>query len=498
MKLAQLLSLFPQLKWGDAAGADVLEVTQDSRAVKPGSLFVAIRGSSGDGHQHLAAAVKQGAIGLVVEDEHNIPSGFSGAVVKVASTRQALDLIAQRFFGEPAKQLFCVGVTGTNGKTTITYMIEAIFSKFGWPTGVMGTIDHHLGDKKWPSALTTPDALTLHRRLKEFASLGAQAAAFEVSSHALNQHRADSLPFAVGIFTNFTRDHLDYHKTMEEYFAAKERLFTELLGRHAGVNVAVLNADDPHVRNTRVREGVTTWWYGRGEDHPADFSFRPLKEDLEGTLFHLSTPRGNSEIHLPCTGLHNVYNATAAAAAALAAGVSLTTVQQALAQFRGAPGRLERVPNKRGINIFVDYAHTDDALATVLKALTDVRARSTGKKGKIITVFGCGGDRDRGKRPLMAQAAAKFSDALIITSDNPRSEDPLKIIEDIRAGVPSSWKGDLNVESDRRAALSLSLQMCNEGDVILIAGKGHEDYQIIGDRRLSFSDAGTMMELLNE
>jgi UDP-N-acetylmuramoyl-L-alanyl-D-glutamate--2,6-diaminopimelate ligase len=459
VKLAQLLSLFPQLKFGETAASEVLEVTQDSRAVKPGSVFVAIRGASGDGHRHLAAAAGQGAIALVVEDPAGIPSDFKGAVVRVASTRRALDLIAQRFFGEPAKSLFCVAVTGTNGKTTITYMVESIFSKFGWPTGVMGTIDHHLKEKKWPSALTTPDSLTLHRRLKEFVSLGAQAAAFEVSSHALTQHRTDSLPFAVGIFTNFTRDHLDYHKTMEEYFAAKERLFGELLGRHPSVNVAVLNADDSSVRNTRVREGVTTWWYGRGEDHPADFSFRPLKENLEGTLFHLSTPRGNAEFHLPCTGLHNVYNAVAATAAALAAGVSLTTAQEALAQFRGAPGRLERVRNKRGLNIFIDYAHTDDALATVLKALSDVRARSGGKKGRIVTVFGCGGDRDRGKRPLMAQAAARYSDAMVITSDNPRTEDPIKIIEDIRSGVPREWRGELKVEPDRRAALRLSLQM---------------------------------------
>lgn len=497
MKLATLLSLFPQLKWGETAGDEVTGITQDSRAVKTGTVFIAIRGASGDGHGHLADAAAKGAIALVVEDETGIPSGYRGAVVKVASTRQSLDLIAQRFFGEPARELFCVGVTGTNGKTTITYMVEAIFTEFGWPTGVLGTIDHHLGGHKWPSALTTPDAVTLQRRLKEFRTLGAQAAAFEVSSHALTQHRADSLPFAVGIFTNFTRDHLDYHQTMENYFAAKERLFTELLGRHPATNVAVLNADDPWIRNVRVREGVTVWWYGLGEQAPADFTIRPLKQNLEGTLFHLGTPRGNTEIHLPCTGLHNVYNAAAAAAAGLAAGVSLVTVQKALAKFRGAPGRLERVANRRGLNIFVDYAHTDDALATVLKALADVRAEA-GARGKIITVFGCGGDRDKGKRPLMARAAAKFSDALVITSDNPRGEDPLRIIEDIKTGIPRGWDRPVTVEPDRRAALALSLQMSAEGDVILIAGKGHEDYQIIGDKKHSFSDVKVMAELLHE
>lgn len=496
MKLAQLLSIFPQLKWGDMANEDVVEVTQDSRVVKQGSVFVAIRGTSGDGHTHVAAAAKRGAIALIVEDPSVIPADYHGAVVKTSSTRQALDALAQRFFGEPAKDLFCVGVTGTNGKTTITYMVEAIFKKFGWPTGVLGTIDHHLGDKTWPSALTTPDPLTLQSRLREFVTLGAQAAAFEVSSHALMQHRADSLPFAVGIFTNFTRDHLDYHQTMENYFAAKERLFTELLGRNPNTNVAVLNADDPWIRNVRVREGVTTWWYGQNNERAPEFAFRPLKQDLSGTLFHLATPRGNAEIHLPCTGLHNVYNAVAAAAAALAAGVSLATVQQALSEFRGAPGRLERVENRRGLNIFVDYAHTDDALATVLKALSDVRAQSA-SKGKIITVFGCGGDRDKGKRPLMARAAAEYSDALVITSDNPRTEDPLKIIHDVQAGVPTNWDRPLTIEPDRRRALSLSLQMAAEGDVILVAGKGHEDYQIIGDKKLSFSDKLVITDLLN-
>lgn len=493
MKVAQLLSIFQQLKFGDAANAEVREVTQDSRKVAKGVVFVAIRGTSGDGHAFLSQAAEQGAAALIVEDESTIPKNYKGAVVKVPSTRQALDALAQRFFGEPAQNLFCVGVTGTNGKTTITYMVEAIFTEFGWPTGVLGTIDHHLGPHKWPSALTTPDPLTLHRRLKEFVTLGAQAAAFEVSSHALKQHRADSLPFAVGIFTNFTRDHLDYHGTMEDYFAAKERLFTDLLGHHQGVNVAVLNADDPWVCRTRAGEGVTVWYYGQAAH--ADLCFRPLKQDLSGTLFHLSTPRGNAEIHLPCTGSHNVYNAVGAIAAGLAAGVSLETCAMALSKFRGAPGRLQRVPNTRGLHIFVDYAHTDDALTTVLSALKEVRSESR-HPGKIITVFGCGGDRDRGKRPLMAAAAAYGSDALVITSDNPRSEDPRAILDDIVKGVPSDWKGELTVEIDRRKALSLALQMGQEGDVILVAGKGHEDYQIIGDQRLHFSDAEVLTELL--
>lgn len=493
MKVSQLLSIFAQLQWGEAAGLEVTDVTQDSRQVKKGSVFIAIRGTAGDGHRYLPQVAQAGAAALIVEDPAGIPASFKGAVVKVPSTRHALDQLASRFYGQPAKGLFCVGVTGTNGKTTVTYMLEAILTHFGWPTGVLGTIDHHLGKHRWPSQLTTPDALTLHRRLSEFVALGAHAAAFEVSSHALSQARADSLPFAVGVFTNFTRDHLDYHHTMEDYFAAKERLFSELLGQNPQTAVAVLNGDDPWVRKTKVREGVTTWFYGSKD---ADFSFRVLKEDLNGSLFHLSTPRGNHEFHMPCPGVHNIYNATAAIAAACAAGASLETASEALAKFHGAPGRLEKVLNTRGLHIFVDYAHTDDALRTVLRALTDLKHASRAP-GRILTVFGCGGDRDKGKRPLMARAAAEFSDVLILTSDNPRSEDPRQILSEIEAGIPKGWAGERHTEIDRRAALARALQIAKEGDVILVAGKGHEDYQIIGNERLTFADTQVVRELLN-
>lgn len=492
MKLSQLLSIFPQLHWGNAADLEVTQITSDSREVKNGTVFVAIRGTTGDGHNFIESVVRSGAVALVVEDEGKIPADFSGAVVQVGSTRQALEQLAQRYYGDPAKNLFCFGVTGTNGKTTITYMIEKIMSEFGWPTGVVGTIDHHLGDKVWVSQLTTPDAVTLQKRMREFVDLGARAAAFEVSSHALSQSRADTLPFAVGIFTNFTRDHLDYHKTMERYFAAKERLFSHLLGRHASVALAVLNGDDPWIRKTQVKEGVTTWWYGSKN---ADFQFKVIRQDLNGSVFELNTPRGKHEFVLPCTGLHNVYNATAAIAASLAAGVSLETAARALAKFYGAPGRLEKVPNDRELHIFVDYAHTDDALRTVLTALANVRAQSQ-SKGRIITVFGCGGDRDRGKRPLMAKAASECSDVLVVTSDNPRSEDPKAIINEILVGIPQQWRGQYFVETDRRAGIARALQSAHDGDVILIAGKGHEDYQIIGNQRFSFSDKQEVINLL--
>jgi UDP-N-acetylmuramoyl-L-alanyl-D-glutamate--2,6-diaminopimelate ligase len=488
MKVAQLLSVFPQLRWGTAATQEITGLTQDSRQVQKGSVFVAIRGTSSDGHDFLAQAAQQGACALIVEDDSRIPADFTGSVVRVGSSRAALDQLSARYLGNPAEQLFCVGVTGTNGKTTITYMVEKILTHFGWPTGVMGTIDHHLGMHRWPSSLTTPDPLTLHRRLKEFVALGARATAFEVSSHALSQARVSSLPFAVGIFSNFTRDHLDYHQTMDEYFAAKQVLFSELLGQRRASAIAVLNGDDPWIRKVCLREGVTAWWYGMQD---ADFHFRVLKQDLEGTLFHLTTPRGNCEIHLPCPGLHNVYNAVASAAAGLAAGASLSTVSEALSGFYGAPGRLEKVSNDRGLHIFVDYAHTDDALRSVLSTL-----RSMGNGGRILTVFGCGGDRDKGKRPLMTAAAAQYSDLLVLTSDNPRSEDPQAILNDMQAGLPQAWRGDVHLEVDRRKAFAIALQKAREGDVILVAGKGHEDYQIVGQERLAFSDTRVLSELL--
>lgn len=478
---------------GAGLDREVTSLTQDSRAVAPGVVFVAIRGTNSDGHDYLATAATNGAAALIVEDRDRVPSSYQGVIVHVRDARATFARLAERYYGYPARELFCVGVTGTNGKTTVTYMIEKIFNHAQRPTGVMGTIDHHLQDKRWPSALTTPDALTLQKRLREFVDLGASAAAFEVSSHALEQKRADGLPFAVGIFTNFTRDHLDYHHTMEAYFAAKEKLVNECLGAHPTTAVAVLNGDDPAIRRVRVRQGVTRWWYGTSAD--ANLRFELLSQDLNGSRFHLTTPRGDAHILLPSPGVHNVYNATAAIGAALAAGIDLDIAANALARFHGAPGRLEKVPNTRGLHIFVDYAHTDDAVATVLGAIRRVQGESS---GRVITVFGCGGDRDRGKRPLMAKAACAGSDEVIVTSDNPRTENPDAILDDILKGVPATFTGQVRRERDRRAAIAMALQSAREGDVILIAGKGHEDYQILGTERVSFSDQNVVRELLKD
>lgn len=501
MKLSQLLSLFPQLGWGDTRTEEVLGLSSDSRQIKPGWVFVAVKGFSQDGHQFIQSAVDSGAIALVVEDKINIPKDFSGAVVQVDNARKALDKLAARFYGDPAANLFCVGITGTNGKTSVTYMVEHLLTAFGWPTGVLGTINHHLGDKKWEAELTTPDPVTLQKRMREFNALNAKAVAFEVSSHALDQGRADQIPFDVGVFTNLTRDHLDYHQDMESYFSAKQKLFSELLRNSPKPQTfAILNADDPYGKKIKVGDGVRRWFYSEAkngrQDQNSDFSFKIVDLGYWGSQFTLATPRGSVEVKLPIPGKHNVYNSVAALAVAVAAGMSLDRAAAALTTFKGVPGRLEAVENSKGIHVFVDYAHTDDALQSVLNTLGDIR-RLVQANNKIITVFGCGGDRDKGKRPLMAQVAERLSDLVIITSDNPRTEEPSSIIEDCLKGLNEvQLKQKVKTEVDRRKAIASALQFAEEGDVILIAGKGHEKYQIIGKEKKPFDDVAVAKEIL--
>ena len=492
MKLAQLLSIYSELKWGDHSHHDVVSLCDDSRRVLPGSVFVAVRGYKVDGHNYLNQAIDQGAIAVIVEDESLVPDDYSGAVVIVDDARMALNQLANKFYGEPFNELFCVGITGTNGKTSTAYLIEAILKEYGWKAGVLGTIDHHLGNKIWKTDLTTPGVLELHRRLQEFVSLDARAAIFEVSSHALSQHRVDSIPFRVGVFTNLSRDHLDYHKTMDDYFLAKQILFKNLPQRQGNKQfVAVINGDDEYGKKMEFGDGVKSYTYGK---QPADFQFKILSNSFSGVNFHLSTPRGDEEFTLNLPGEHNVYNAVAAICAAIVTGVSLSTCKEALVKFQGVPGRLQKVVNDKGLHIFIDYAHTDQALESVLRAL-----RQIGEKQEpgyqLITVFGCGGDRDAGKRPFMMSMAQKYSDKVFLTSDNPRTEDPMKIINDALK-VVSSKDIDHNVfvEQDRRQAIYRAILFAKKGDVILIAGKGHEDYQIVGTEKMHFSDAEVVKE----
>lgn len=493
MNLQHLFSVLPEAPEKALSHLQVTGLFNDARKVLPGSVFVAIRGVKFDGHNFIPEAVSKGVAALVVEDKNKVPENFDGIVLTVPNTREALDVLAARYYGDPAQELFCVGVTGTNGKTSVTYMVEAILNFGKISTGVIGTVNHHLGNKVWPSDLTTPDPIFLQKRLREFRDEGAQAVAMEVSSHALDQHRVDSIPFNAVIFTNLTRDHLDYHQTMENYFGAKQKLFTDLLWRTTKKpSFAIINTDDKLGRRLQVADPATLWTYGA---KGADFGFKIKYMDFTSTHFQVMTPAGAAEVQLPMSGVHNVMNALAALAVGVAAGIPLATCAEALTQFRGVPGRLQSVPNTKKISIFVDYAHTPDALENVLIALTKVR-ENLKAQARIWTIFGCGGDRDKGKRPLMAQMALKYSDEVVITSDNPRTENPQSIINDILEGVSDKTK--VRTITDRRMAILEALNKVQEGDVVLIAGKGHEDYQIVGTEKIPFSDLEIAEQALRE
>jgi UDP-N-acetylmuramoyl-L-alanyl-D-glutamate--2,6-diaminopimelate ligase len=495
MNVQEFLKVLPGVQFRESAAHTVRSICFDSRAIAPGVIFVAIRGEKADGHRYLVEATQKGALGLVVEDASAIPGDYKGAVAVVPNTRIALNQLASRFFGDPGQKLFCVGVTGTNGKTTTTYMIEAIFSQGRRPAGVIGTINHHFKDQVWKTEMTTPDPVIFQQRLREFLDLGAKSLALEVSSHALSQNRVDEVPFDAAVFTNLSRDHLDYHKDMDGYFNAKNRLFKELLSRSSKPKpTAIINADDEYGKKIEVGSNVRLWYYGANSG--AHLRYHVQTSGFSGTRFSLATPVGHRDFSIRMVGLHNVANACAAIGAGLSADLSMDAIAQALGSLNGVAGRLEAVPNTKGIHAFVDYAHTDDALSKVLTYLNKIRLDSRAKN-KIITVFGCGGDRDSGKRPLMMKAALEHSDFVVLTSDNPRTEDPEKILDDALAGAPKEAIGKkVFRQADRKLGIAKAIELANEGDVVLIAGKGHEDYQQVGLVKHPFSDFSVLKELL--
>ena len=499
MKLNQLFSFFKPLntlngqviepgssanQTPDFFGREVSGICFDTRKVTPDSVFVAINGTSGDGHDYLEDAAKAGAIALVVENKSKIPADYPFLVVELGDTRAALDMLAAKFYGYPSQELFCFGVTGTNGKTSITYILEHILSYFNKPLGVIGTVNNRIGKKVWPTQMTTPDPVLLQQLLRNFVDEGAVAAALEVTSHALEQSRVKSVNFNTVIFTNLTLDHLDYHKTMQNYFAAKQKLFTDMMWLTLkSPKFAVINVDDSYGRRLKVAEDVIAWTYGKSE---SDFQFKILKMDFSETEIELKTEIETIKVVLPVSGQHTIYNIVASIVAALSCGLSLQQSFEALKSFNGVPGRLQKVPSHSGKTVFVDYAHTPDALENVLNSIRQVRADSK-LQSKIITVFGCGGDRDKTKRPVMGEIAERLSDFVVVTSDNPRTEDPESIISEIRNGLKSSEK-NYECMVDREMAIKKALQIAGPGDVVLVAGKGHEDYQIIGTEKKHFSD----------
>lgn len=452
-------------------------VVADSRQVAPGTLFVAVRGLSADGHRFLGDALDQGAAALVVEE---LPPQLEArvrregrTVVQVPQSRLALARMACAFYGQPSRHLRLVGVTGTNGKTTTTYVVESILQAAGMSVGVIGTVDYRFGDQRLPAPQTTPDAVSLQSLLQRMHLEGASHAVMEVSSHAIDQHRVAGCEFDACVFTNLSRDHYDYHGSESAYFEAKARLFSDFPGAWH-----VLNVDDPYGQQLRHASPSHALTYGIGSE--ASLTPRTLKHGLDGIRFILPTAQGQLEIRSALVGRHNVYNLLAGIGVAIALDIDADAIIRGIAQLTQVPGRLERVDAGQAFHVFVDYAHTPDALEQVLR---QVRAET---RGHLLSVFGCGGDRDAGKRPLMGQVATSISDYTVITSDNPRTEEPHHIIADIVAGVEPSRK--YTTIADRREAIEYAVSIAQPHDTVVIAGKGHEDYQIIGQTRRHFDD----------
>ena len=477
-KLPKLLpGIHPPLPEGSADPC-IAGITHDSRRVKPGCVFVAIRGYQRDGSKFAQDAVNRGAVAVVADRLLCLPAPIPQYVVQ--DPRRALAALASAFRGRPSHHVQAIGVTGTNGKTTTACMIRSILQAAGHPCGLLGTISYETGKRSLPAPITTPESVDVQEFLAEMRSAGLEYAALEVSSHALCMHRVDFVQFAAAIFTNLTSEHLDYHGTIAKYREAKSRLFHSL----GPAAYAVVNADDPSsaamVRATCAN--VVTFGLRKGSDVTAKIA----KRTLDGTALRLRTAHGGIDVRLPLIGIHNVYNALGAAAAVLALGHDLERVRDGLEKMDGVPGRLEPVPCDRGYKVLVDYAHTDQALETVLASLREVTAK------RILVVFGAGGDRDRGKRPRMGRVVEKGADLAWVTSDNPRNEEPKDIIEDILEGVRSRKR--MHVQPDRQAAIGEAIQAARPGDLVLIAGKGHERTQRFKDTVVPFDDRQAVLK----
>jgi UDP-N-acetylmuramoyl-L-alanyl-D-glutamate--2,6-diaminopimelate ligase len=460
--------------------AAVTSVAYDSRAVSLGAVFVALRGERADGAAFAGQAVANGAIAVVSAAEP--PESFPVPWIRVGDGRLALALLAAHFYGHPSRAMRVVGITGTNGKTTTSYLIQAIFEAAGIRCGLIGTVQYRIGSQAREAARTTPEAPDVQRMLREMAEAGCGACAMEVSSHALSLKRVDGTRFSAAVFTNLTRDHLDFHKDMDEYFAAKRRLF-ELLPDDAP---SIVNVDDRRgallasMRSRRVTFAV---------DAPADVRPAALPASLAALDLNVRTPAGPLHLHSRLAGRFNVYNLLAAAATGVALDVPLAAIETGLASVTAVPGRFQVVSSAADdVMVIVDYAHTDDALRNLLEAVRPITA------AKLTTVFGCGGGRDRSKRSLMGDVAARLSDAVVITSDNPRSEDPEQILDDIERGIPPQ-QARIRI-AGRRAAIEWAIGGAGPGDVVVLAGKGHETHQIIGDQKLPFDDVVVAGEAL--
>jgi len=481
MKLGELLRSLDRPEIGadlraldaEVAALDVTRITYDSRCVVTGSLFVALKGQRVDGLDFAEQAISRGAAAVLAEAAPAKAARVPWLVVK--DGRLALALLAAAFYRHPSRELTVVGITGTNGKTTTAYLVNAVFEAAGVRSGLLGTVTYRIGSEDREAARTTPEAPDLQAMLREMVDHGCGACPMEVSSHALSLRRVDGMRFSAGVFMNLTREHLDYHGDMPAYFAAKRRLF-EMLPPEAP---AAINLDDPFGKQLcRVAARPVTY----AINQPADVTPGPLSFSMKGLDFEARTPRGLVHVRSRLIGRPNVYNLLAAVTTCTALDLPFTAIEKGLTSLEGVPGRFQVVSTSTDdVVVIVDYAHTDDALRNLLETTRPLA------EGRVITVFGCGGERDRTKRPLMGAVAARLSDLVIITSDNPRGEDPMAIIEEIKRGLAPSATEHL-VVPDRAAAVQKAVELARPADVILLAGKGHEKYQVIGDRSLAFDD----------
>ena len=466
----------------------IKHIAFDSRKVQPGGLFVAIPGDKHNGEAFIKDAWVKGAVAFVTQsplESLSLPAikdrGFTALCVD--DSRKALSKISANFYDQPSEHLNLTGITGTNGKTTLTYILEALSSADGRQAGVIGTIDCHFGETIIPTVMTTPESLDLNKSIRRMVDAGISDCFLEVSSHALSQKRVYDMSFEVGIFTNLSRDHLDFHGDMDEYKNSKAKLF-----RENRVKVPIINIDDPVGKEFAIEfnKGAVSI----GINSAADFSAEDITLEATGSQFTLKTPRGSVRVRTNLLGEHNIYNLLSAAAAASAQGISLDIIRNVFQKIPAIPGRFESVNNGQNFSVLVDYAHTEDALS---KSITAAKAFT---KGKVIVVFGCGGDRDRGKRKKMGQVALKNADFSIITSDNPRTEDPERIIDDICKDITDT--DSYRAITNRREAIGYAIDRAKKNDLVLISGKGHEDYQILGSKKIHFDDRKVAKEFLGK
>lgn len=503
MKLTQLIDGLDILNISGETSGEVSSICFSADKCEKGSLFVAIPGLKDDGHNFINKAISRGAKFVVYEKNQKFSSSI--IAIQVSNSRRALSILAKNYFGHPSSSLTLIAVMGTNGKTTITYLLESILKEAGLNCGVLGTVNYRYHDKTFSAPNTTPESYEMQRIMRAMADDGITHVVAEVSSHAVDLKRVDDCDFDLGIFTNLTRDHLDYHLTMDNYFQAKKRFFSEILPQSEKIHShkMVINVDDPWGQRILKEVSLPALTYGIEGDCAIKSKHYDLS--LHGIKAEINLAGEAVFIKSPLIGKFNLYNILAAVGAAFILQIPAPIIQKGIENLSSVPGRLESVAVTAGFNVFIDYAHTDDALRRVLQNLTEL------KKKRIITVFGCGGNRDRGKRPLMADAATTLSDLTIITSDNPRMEDPLSIIAEIETGidkkkVKKAEPGNLKLNGDarlytvvpeRRKAIETAMSVAEKGDIVLIAGKGHEDYQILGTQKVPFDDRIVVKQILD-